>query len=122
MVEPQRTTEVLDPAALENLRIMVGGDDAFLLELVDTFLDDAPGLLADMRRALEEGDIVLLRRSAHSLKSNSAEFGATDLHGLCRELEDMAKAGALDGTPAKIAQVEVEYERVRSALRALSGD
>jgi HPt (histidine-containing phosphotransfer) domain-containing protein len=122
MVEPQRTTEVLNPAALENLRIMVGGDDAFLLELVDTFLEDAPGLLADMRRSVEERDAVLLRRSAHSLKSNSAEFGATDLHSLCRELEDMAKAGTLDGTPAKIAQVEVEYERVRAALQALSGD
>jgi HPt (histidine-containing phosphotransfer) domain-containing protein len=121
MVESQQTTEVLDPAVLENLRVMVG-DDAFLLELVDTFLEDAPGLMADMRRAVEEGDAALLRRSAHSLKSNSAEFGATDLRNMCRELEDLGEAGTLDGTPAKIAQIEVEYERVRAALEALSGD
>ena len=35
---------------------MVGRDDAFLAELIDTFLSDAPRLLVDMHQAVEHGD------------------------------------------------------------------
>ena len=40
-------------------------------------------------------DAGVLRRTAHSFKSNSAEFGAMVLRDLCRELEEMGKAGRM---------------------------
>jgi signal transduction histidine kinase/DNA-binding response OmpR family regulator/HPt (histidine-containing phosphotransfer) domain-containing protein len=110
---------VLDPRALDRLQGMVSGDPQFLAELIDTFLEDTPQLLADMGRAVDTGDAAGLALAAHSLKSNSANFGATALADLCRELEGMAKAGALVGAGERVAQAEAEFERVQGALEAI---
>jgi CheY-like chemotaxis protein/HPt (histidine-containing phosphotransfer) domain-containing protein len=110
------TNTPLDKVALERLREMVGGDPEILTELIDTFLEDGPHLLADMRQAVKKGDAGGLRLAAHGLKSNSADFGATVLAEMCRELEMMGKAGMLDGAFERLEQAEVEHERVRAAL------
>jgi len=109
----------LDPAAWERLQEMAGGDAGFLKEMVETFLADAPGMLAEMHQSLEQGDAATLRRIAHSLKSNSADFGAKELSDLCRELEMMGKAGTLDGAGEGLASIEAEWIRVRAALERL---
>ena len=109
---------ILDPAAWENLREMVGGDAEFISELVDTFLEDAPRMLSDMHQALKDGDATVLRRAAHSLKSNSAEFGAMALSSLCRELEELGKAGTFSSVDELLARVEAEFAQVKVALEA----
>ncbi len=110
---------LLDPLALERLREMAGGDAAFLQEMFETFLADAPGMLAEMRQSLDQGDAATLRRVAHSLKSNSADFGARTLSDLCRDLEMMAKTGALDRAAEKLASAEAEWAQLRVALQTL---
>jgi CheY-like chemotaxis protein len=117
----------LDPGALDNLRAMAGGDTAFLAELIDAFLADAPQLLAEMRQAMDGGDAATWRRAAHSLKSNSAEFGAGALAGLCRELEGLGKEAmegegrdvAAEQARETLARVEDGYKEVRAALQAV---
>jgi CheY-like chemotaxis protein len=111
-----KNPNILEPTALANLRKTVGDDPAFVAELIDTFLDDAPQLLADLRQALEQGDAAKLRLTAHSLKSNSAEFGALTFSGLCQELEALGKAGTLAGAADLVSQLEEVYEKVRLAL------
>ena len=120
--QPGQVGVILDSTALENLRKAIGGDAAFLADLIDTFLDDAPQLLADMHDAAEQGDAERLRIAAHSLKSNSADFGATSLYNSSKELEAMGKAGALAGAAELVAQAETEYERVKAALEAVRTD
>jgi HPt (histidine-containing phosphotransfer) domain-containing protein len=118
MTTQESTMGILDPAALENLREMVGGDAEFIAELMDTFLGDAPRMLSDMHQALEDGDATVLRRAAHSLKSNSAEFGAMALSSLCRELEELGKAGTFSSVDELLARAEVEFAQVKVALEA----
>src|SRR3712207_3430836 len=110
--------ESIDRAALATLLETTGGDPAFLARLIDRYCDDTPRRLAAIRRAVEAGDGEGLRLAAHSLKSNSATFGATALAALCRDLEDRGKAGRLDGAAERVAQAEAEYANVRQALQA----
>jgi HPt (histidine-containing phosphotransfer) domain-containing protein len=110
--------DVLDGAALDALTEMTGGDPAFLAELIDTYLADAKELRATMRQALAAGDAPELRRAAHSLKSNSATFGAATLAGLCHDLEERGKSGALDGAADLLARVEATSVEVEAALLA----
>ncbi|MCI0698949.1 response regulator [candidate division KSB1 bacterium] len=117
----QQQPAVLDPAALERLRKTVGGDAAVLAELIDSFLEDAPKLLMTLQQASEKGDAAGVRLAAHSLKSNAADFGAMHFSNLCKELEQLGTAGTLDGATALVEQVEVEYEKVRTALEGLRG-
>jgi CheY-like chemotaxis protein/HPt (histidine-containing phosphotransfer) domain-containing protein len=107
----------LEPAAVENLREL--GGDEFLGEVIETFLDDAPTLIATLRRSLEHGDAEELRRAAHSLKSNGQTFGARDFAGLCRQLEERAKRHELDGASGLIDRIEHEYVAFAETLTAL---
>jgi HPt (histidine-containing phosphotransfer) domain-containing protein len=110
--------DTIDRAVLDSLLETVGDDREFLGELLQTYFDDTPKLLEAMHAALDAGDADAFRRAAHSLKSNSASFGAMQLSRMCKELEDMGKAGTLDGAGVRMADVEQEYTRVRIALES----
>jgi HPt (histidine-containing phosphotransfer) domain-containing protein len=112
---PNPTT--IDPKVFEELKENVGAD--FVGELIETFLTDAPRMFAEMHQALGTGDAEGFRRAAHSLKSNSATFGALPLSALAKELEMMGKAGALDGASGKLTQLEAEYKKAEDALKKL---
>ena len=69
-----------------------------------------------MRQAVADTDADSLRRAAHSVKSNSATFGATALSEMCRELEYRARDGELAGADERIVQAEAEFARTGDAL------
>jgi CheY-like chemotaxis protein len=118
-IQPDQQTEtVLDQAALDKLGEMVG-DPSFLGDLIQSFLTNLPQLLSNLQQALEQGDASKLRTAAHTLKSNSRDFGATTLFGLCKELEMMGKAGILDGAVDLIARIKTESARVKAALEII---
>jgi HPt (histidine-containing phosphotransfer) domain-containing protein len=108
---------IIDQATFANLTELVGAD--FIGELVETFFEEAPGLLAEMDQALEKGDAGAFRRAAHSLKSNGDSFGATRLAALARELETMGRDGRLDDARPKLPQLKAAYDEAAEALRAL---
>jgi len=110
--------DAIDHKALDMLLEAVGGDAAFLAELIDTYFVDSRELLASMRQALVTKDAPGLQRAAHSLKSNSASFGAHTLTRLCRELEERGKDNRLEGADALVDQIEKEYNRVERSLQA----
>jgi two-component system sensor histidine kinase/response regulator len=110
--------EAIDPAALRLIQAMTGNDPSFLAELIDAYVDDTRQLLLAMRQALAAGHADELRRAAHVLKSNSASVGATRLSALCKDLEEGARSGVLDGAAARLAQVEDTSAQVERALRA----
>ena len=88
----------------------------FVAELVGTFLEEAPPMLAELRSAQAAGVADAFRRVAHSLKSNSNTFGATRLAEMARDLE----LGGLITDPAPLAALEAEYQRVAAALTELT--
>ena len=109
----------VDPAALDRLLDMTGGDPEFLDELVQTFLEDAVVQLDAMRAAAGSGAVEDLVRPAHSLKSNSANMGAERLADLCRSLEADARGGVVDAAADRVAEAAQEFDRVRAELAAL---
>jgi len=121
-IGPAAADDVLDQDALDMLLEVVGGERELLVELIDSFLEEAPPLLARMQAALENGDSDGLRLTSHTLKSSGFDFGATAFAHLCAELEELSRNGRLDGTPELVEQIVTEYERVRSALFAAKGE
>jgi histidine phosphotransfer protein HptB len=107
---------VLDGARFDELVASTNADVVFLGMLLETYFGDAPQFIAEMRTSLAAGDAETFRRAAHSLKSNSATWGAMNLAALALELEVMGKERTLDGAAPKIDRVEAEYARVKAAL------
>jgi CheY-like chemotaxis protein len=114
------TPPVLDPAALQRLRGTLGKQpDTILASLVDEFIEDVPRLIADARRNYEKQQPADLRRTAHTLKSSSATFGAMALSALARELEQRARDGALENVEEFLTRINSAYLQARAALEAL---
>ena len=108
---------VIDPAVYAALQDTVGAD--FAAELVDTFIEEATGMLAELRSARSENHADRFRRAAHSLKSNSSTFGALRLAALARELELKGLDADPAGDTAGLAALEAEYTRAADALKVL---
>jgi PAS domain S-box-containing protein len=107
----------LDASAVESLREL--GGEEFLAEVIDTFLSDAPALVATLRTTYELGDTEGLRRAAHSLKANGQTLGAGRFSDLCRELELRAKSDELGGTMELVDRIEREYRALEKTLAGL---
>ena len=102
----------IDLAVFRELQATAGAD--FVAELVDTFLEEAPGMFAALRAAIEGGNAEAFRRAAHSLKSNSLTFGAAALAAQARALE----LGGL-GAAADVDALAATYARAAEALKEL---
>ena len=107
----------IDRTVFEELKATAGAD--FVRELVETFLTEAPGMLAELRRALDASDADRFRRAAHSLKSNSNTFGASALAAMAKHLELGGFGAAREGAGEPLASLTAEYERVARALTEL---
>jgi HPt (histidine-containing phosphotransfer) domain-containing protein len=103
----------IDPVTFAELQAAAGED--FVKELIATFLEEAPAMLAALRSALEARNADAFRRAAHSLKSNSHTFGALALGALARELE--IKGLPADALP--LDALDAEYARAAAALAEL---
>ena len=108
---------IIDAATFAELQASAGAD--FVKELVDTFLEEAPAMLAELKRALAADQAEPFRRAAHSLKSNANTFGALALGAMAKELE----LGGLDSATAAdaLARLDEEYRRAAAALAELRG-
>src|SRR4051794_22752740 len=104
----------IDAATFSELQATAGED--FVRELVDTFLEEAPPMLAGLRSALARGDADTFRRSAHSLKSNGNTFGALPFGAMARDLELRGLAAA---RPEALDELEGEFARAAAALKVL---
>jgi two-component system sensor histidine kinase/response regulator len=113
------TGRALDPAAIQQLLDMTGGDPEFLDELLQSFLDGAGDQLADLERAAAAGSFDDLIRPVHSLKGNGANIGATRLVELARRLEADARAGPVDDAPGRVAEIAAELEVVKAELAVI---
>ena len=98
----------------------VGGDRELLAEISRLFIDDAPGHLERIRRALDASDGEALRRAAHALKGAAANFDAEGVVAAARALEEMGRAAQFGDRDAAWHALAIESDRLISFLRTLS--
>ena len=110
------TPSPIDLPTFEDLQQTAGAE--FVRELIDTFLAEAPAMLASLDQSRATGNAADFRRAAHSLKSNSNTFGALALGALARDLElgDMTMVPA-----AGTGSLEALRTRVRARRRGAHG-
>ncbi len=110
------TVRVIDETVVREL-IDVMGDE--FTHLVDVYLEDAPRLIGALRDAAKNNDADQFGAHAHSLKSSSANLGATALAELARMAEHDTKVHADINLIDTASRIDAEFLRVAAALRAI---
>jgi histidine phosphotransfer protein HptB len=111
-------SSVIDLATFTELQETAGAE--FVAELVGTFLEEAPAMLAELRQSRAAALDERFRRAAHSLKSNSHTFGAVALGAMARELELNGLDAEAARDTAALDRLDAAYARVAAALEELS--
>ena len=109
----------IDIRVLEGFKEIAGDDfDELLVELIDSYLEDAPPRVQSITNAIAEENAKVLQHSAHALKSCSLTIGANLLAQICGELETIARQDTTIGASTILLELNAEYERVEVALQA----
>jgi signal transduction histidine kinase/DNA-binding response OmpR family regulator len=110
----------LDHSAIEAVRQLdPDGNDRLLSRLIALYRDDSSQLLADIDNAMKIRDAEGVARAAHTLKSSSANLGATNVAAIARQIEHSARGGDLNDLASSVTSLRAQRTVALSELEAL---
>ena len=74
-----------------NLKTLSGSDLAFYEDMLSTFITTTNNSYQNMKAAFINNDMLLLANEAHKIASPCRHIGAVKLHGLLKEIEQLAR-------------------------------
>jgi HPt (histidine-containing phosphotransfer) domain-containing protein len=112
---PYAPVDPIDHALLDELGEMLGPR---LADIIATFVDNLDGQLADLRHALDTGDVPAIRAAAHRLKGSAGSIGALALGDAAASVERAAALGDVDAVTTHAAPLETIAREAVAALHA----
>jgi CheY-like chemotaxis protein/HPt (histidine-containing phosphotransfer) domain-containing protein len=113
-------TAAINAAFLARMRELdPQGSAGLVRKVLQAYLDSSGSLQTQLAEALAAGNAEALWRSAHTLKSSSANVGAETLSALYKDLESCGRDGRLDSAPQIAARASGIYVQVVRELRSL---
>ncbi len=96
---------------------MFEGDEEFLKELVEIFINDAPEHMSEIEEAVDSRNSEALEKSAHKLKGAVANFGKNATTDTAFKLETMGKENNMDGVKEAYDTLVKDVENLMNALK-----
>jgi HPt (histidine-containing phosphotransfer) domain-containing protein len=111
---------VLDPQALDKLRMLdPGGSAGILARVLRTYEGSLGRLMQQFDAAAETEDFATLRHVAHTLRSSSASVGAMAMAQVCGTVEALARDGQGQALKPAVREMQHESRRAAEAVRAM---
>lgn len=85
--EPENKNE--NVCNLKYLSDMMGGKKQIIISLIDTFLIQAPEELQSINDAIIKTNYAVIRKTAHTMRSDVSMMGISILAPLLKEMEDL---------------------------------
>jgi two-component system sensor histidine kinase/response regulator len=99
------------PVDLDALQKLAAGDQAFVADLIETFLSGGEIALREIEDALTHQDAARLSKVAHKLKGNSGYIFASAVRRAAERLEAAAQDRELGTLPALTLELRREFDR-----------
>ena len=88
------------------------GDETFLMEVLEGFIENVTSQIKIIRQAISDGDAEVVRRESHSIKGGAGNLTAGKLADIAFELENIGKYGMLEGGIDALEKLEQEFFRL----------
>jgi PAS domain S-box-containing protein len=118
-VEPEKVdlpAEIVSQLDTQSALRRLGNDQKLYRRLLGLFREEKDDLTRKLHQALQENDLVLARRLAHTLKGTAASIGAVALRDAARQLELAIVAEEQNIFDEYLLQIEANLKPVLSAL------
>ena len=97
----------------------VGGNEGLYKRLLVKFIDEYPDTTGQIAKALDDGDMELARRLAHTVKGVAGNLGMEQLQPMAADLEHAVKEEDADRIRESIELFDTALQRVVQSLRAV---
>lgn len=107
----------LDEEIINNMKELGNGDEEFanrllIVQLMSVYLENLPERIKELTTAMQNNDVSIIERSAHTLKSSSRLIGFVSLAEDCQLLEDIGFSKKLDGAQEVFNKIEAACKKV----------
>jgi len=92
---------------LSLLNEIADGSDEFIVDTIDMFIQQTPGILQEIEAGLAANDLAIAGAAAHKLKATLGFFGMLNTQALIQQIESGCKTGAISADEAKGKLAEV---------------
>lgn len=99
-----------------HLEELTRGDREFQLELLETFIQDAPSYIQDLRSFFQAKNWDNLRRKAHQLKGSSGTVGLKSIYTDARYIEDQAEECNSSGMIERFDRIAKAITQLREII------
>lgn len=108
MINPAKSKEDLD---LSYLKEMSGDSAEFMIEMLDTLVEQIPLYLEDLQRAVDAKDWKAASEFAHKVKPTFYYVGREDIRDYMQVIERNAKEGVeVDAIPSALTEIKQELD------------
>jgi two-component system sensor histidine kinase/response regulator len=121
-VEPEviaSTDDETPPVDIHKAMPLFSNDKEFFLEMFSEFVLRIPSLHQELVDSLGSGDREKLLRVSHNLKGLAANFQATKVSELAREVEEISSIASVHEIDKILAQIKLENDRVVAFYQSL---
>jgi len=106
-----------NPHALSQYLEFLGDEGTeFIVEIIDTFLADAPNNFQLLDTSIAIADYPTFRRAAHTLKTGCATVGAVEFSNQFLVLEQAGATNDLTTIGGLLEQSKLEYQKLKTEL------
>ncbi len=108
---------IIAPEVLQNfLEIEANGQEGFISEILNVFLDHSEEKFAELREAFSQKDKEQIKQLAHNLKGSSANTGLSNLSNGFAELEDKLKTEDWNTIGKQIEEISTDLTKIKNIV------
>ncbi len=111
---------VIDMSVVDELLDLCDdGDPELLLDLIEMFLEDGPARIKSILEGVEQNDLDMVERAAHSLKGSAGNLGALKVQNDADALQNASRRSESEKVSDLVTPLQDDYREAEEALRAL---
>jgi PAS domain S-box-containing protein len=115
---PISSSQMDCPIDLDRLDELTRGDRAFQQEILDSFLEDAPIYLQEIKQALATKNYQDAGKTAHRLKGAASTVGVREIPEIAKQLELATFDDNVEVLPDLLAQLEGYFSQVERFIQS----
>ena len=118
LTPPETEKTQAPPVDLAALQKLAAGDQAFVADLIETFVTGGDIALREIEESLRHHDVARISKVAHKLKGNSGYIFASAVRRCAERLEAAAMDQVLDALPSLTSELRREFGHAVDYLKS----
>ncbi len=106
------------PIDLSSALERIGGDESFLQELIDIYIDDFIQKYDSLKKAIAQEDFKTIKEIGHSLRGSSGNLSLNGLYDTCANIELSGKKKDTEQSKFFFIRLNEEFEKLKDFLPA----